>query len=72
MIAGRYASPIVMPPTVCIIGAGAIREEVVVANHKPSVHKIMPLSLSFDHRPITGGEAARFLKILIDDLELAQ
>lgn len=71
-IAGRYASPVVMPPTVCIVGAGAIREEVVVAKHEPTVHKIMPLSLSFDHRPITGGEAARFLKRLIDDLESAQ
>ncbi|MEP6880511.1 MAG: 2-oxo acid dehydrogenase subunit E2, partial [Dokdonella sp.] len=31
-------------------------------------HKIIPLSLTFDHRAATGGEAARFLKVLLDDL----
>ena len=30
----------------------------------------MPLSLTFDHRACTGGEAARFLKALLDDLAL--
>ena len=35
-------------------------------------HKVIPLSVTFDHRACTGGEAARFLKALIDDLALAQ
>ena len=69
-IAGRYGNPVVVPPTVAILGAGAIREQVVAENGKAVIHPIMPLSLSFDHRPITGGEAARFLKALIEDLEL--
>ncbi len=34
-------------------------------------HKVMPLSLTFDHRAATGGEAARFLRALLDDLALA-
>jgi pyruvate dehydrogenase E2 component (dihydrolipoamide acetyltransferase) len=29
----------------------------------------MPISLSFDHRAATGGEAARFLRALLDDLQ---
>jgi 2-oxoisovalerate dehydrogenase E2 component (dihydrolipoyl transacylase) len=29
----------------------------------------LPLSLTFDHRAVTGGEAARFLKAAIEDLE---
>ena len=33
-------------------------------------HKIIPLSLTFDHRAATGGEAARFLRAVLDDMEL--
>jgi 2-oxoisovalerate dehydrogenase E2 component (dihydrolipoyl transacylase) len=32
----------------------------------------MPLSLTFDHRVVTGGEAARFLGTVIADLEQPQ
>ena len=37
---------------------------------RPAVHKVMPLSLTFDHRVVTGGEAARFLAAVIADLKL--
>ena len=70
MIAGRYAAPIVVPPTVAILGAGHIRDEVVAAGGVPAVHRVMPLSLTFDHRVVTGGEAARFLAAVIADLAL--
>ncbi len=66
---GRYASPIVVPPTVGILGAGAMRREVVAADGRPAVHRIIPLSLTFDHRCVTGGEAARFLTAVIKDLQ---
>lgn len=69
MIAGRYAAPIVVPPTVAILGAGRIRDEVVAAGGQPAVHRVLPLSLTFDHRVVTGGEAARFLRAVITDLE---
>ena len=36
------------------------------------VHRRMPISLTFDHRAATGGEAARFLKALLDDLAQPQ
>jgi 2-oxoisovalerate dehydrogenase E2 component (dihydrolipoyl transacylase) len=68
MIAGRYASPIVLPPTVAIVGAGRILREVVVADDKPAVHRMLPLSVTFDHRAVTGGEAGRFLAAMIADL----
>ncbi len=67
--AGRYADPIVMPPTVAILGAGKIRPAVVAVDEKPVVHRILPLSLTFDHRAATGGEAARFLAAVLQDLE---
>lgn len=66
---GRYANPIVVPPQVAIIGAGGIRDEVVAWEGGPAVHPILPLSLTFDHRAATGGEAARFLKALVESLE---
>jgi pyruvate dehydrogenase E2 component (dihydrolipoamide acetyltransferase) len=68
---GRYANPIVQPPTVGILGAGKIRDSVVAAGGKPAVHPMLPLSLTFDHRAITGGEATRFLAAAIADLERA-
>jgi pyruvate dehydrogenase E2 component (dihydrolipoamide acetyltransferase) len=66
---GRYANPIVQPPTVAILGAGRVRDEVVAAGGKSAIHPILPLSLTFDHRAVTGGEATRFLQAAIADLE---
>jgi pyruvate dehydrogenase E2 component (dihydrolipoamide acetyltransferase) len=68
-IAGRYASPVVVPPTVAILGAGRVRDEVVARDRQPVVHRVLPLSLTFDHRCVTGGEAGRFLAAVIADLE---
>ncbi|MEA2080868.1 MAG: dihydrolipoamide acetyltransferase family protein [Pseudomonadota bacterium] len=68
-IAGRYADPVVMPPTVAILGAGKCRAQVVVGEDGPTVHHIVPLSLSFDHRAVTGGEASRFLARVIEALQ---
>jgi pyruvate dehydrogenase E2 component (dihydrolipoamide acetyltransferase) len=72
MIAGKYASPIVVPPTVAILGAGRVHDAVVACEGQPVVHRVLPLSLSFDHRVVTGGEAARFLGAVTHDLQQAQ
>jgi len=69
-IAGRYASPVVLPPTVAILGAGKMARQVVAVGDKPAVHRVLPLSLTFDHRAVTGGEAGRFLNVVITDLQL--
>ena len=71
-MAGRYASPVVVPPAVAILGTGRVREDVVAAEGRVEIHKRMPLSLTFDHRVVTGAEAVRFLGALIKDLELAE
>jgi pyruvate dehydrogenase E2 component (dihydrolipoamide acetyltransferase) len=68
-LAGRYGIPLVVPPAVAILGAGKVREDAVVAGGAVVAHRRMPLSLSFDHRCITGGEACRFLAAVIVDLE---
>ena len=70
MFAGRYATPVVVPPCVAIVGAGKLCHDVVAVMGGIEVHRRMPISLTFDHRAATGGEAARFLKALLDDLAL--
>ncbi|MFN7096369.1 MAG: dihydrolipoamide acetyltransferase family protein [Gammaproteobacteria bacterium] len=69
--AGYFANPVVVPPMVTIIGAGRGRDEAVPVNGHLEIHRILPLSVTFDHRAATGGEASRFLKAMIDDLEMA-
>jgi pyruvate dehydrogenase E2 component (dihydrolipoamide acetyltransferase) len=69
MIAGRYATPIVVPPTVAIIGAGRIEVQAVIVGDEVVAHRLLPLSLTFDHRAVTGGEAARFMAAMIESLE---
>jgi len=71
-IAGKYGNPVVVPPTVSILGAGTIHDQVVPYQGDITIHPVMPLSFSFDHRAVTGGEAARFLKAVMDDLEKKQ
>jgi 2-oxoisovalerate dehydrogenase E2 component (dihydrolipoyl transacylase) len=68
-LAGRYGIPLVVPPAVAILGAGKVRQDAVVVADAVVAHRRMPLSLSFDHRCITGGEACRFLAAVIADLE---
>jgi pyruvate dehydrogenase E2 component (dihydrolipoamide acetyltransferase) len=69
MIAGRYATPIIVPPMVAILGSGRLSRDVVAADGGIEAHLRMPLSLTFDHRCVTGGEAARFLAAVLRDLE---
>jgi 2-oxoisovalerate dehydrogenase E2 component (dihydrolipoyl transacylase) len=71
MIGGRFANLIVVPPQVAIIGAGRIDQRVLVHNGEPAARRVLPLSLTVDHRVVTGGEAARFLVALKADLERA-
>ena len=62
-LGGRYATPLVVPPQVVILGAGKVREEYRL-NRRGKAKKVrhLPLSLSFDHRALTGAEAIRFLQ----------
>ena len=68
-IAGPHAALIVMPPQVAIVGAGRITGSSGSRQGTLALHRVLPLSLTFDHRAVTGGEAARFLRAVIADLE---
>jgi 2-oxoisovalerate dehydrogenase E2 component (dihydrolipoyl transacylase) len=70
MIGGRFANLVIVPPQAAIVGAGRISERVVAYRGQPAVRRMLPLSLTFDHRVVTGGEAARFMVALKSDLEL--
>ena len=72
MLAGRYAAPVVVPPQVAILSTGRVTPRVIAQSGAPTVHRLMPLSLTFDHRVVTGGEAARFLAAVISDLEVTE
>ena len=65
-------TPVVVPPAVAILGTGRVRRDVIAAGERVEIHTRMPLSLTFDHRVITGGEAVRFLGAVIADLELSE
>ena len=69
VMAGRYATPVVVPPAVAILGAGRISRDVVATERGIEAHRRIPLSLTFDHRCVTGGEAVRFLGAVIQDLQ---
>jgi 2-oxoisovalerate dehydrogenase E2 component (dihydrolipoyl transacylase) len=69
MIGGRFANLVVVPPQVAIIGAGRLDRRAMVHNGELAARRVLPISLTFDHRVVTGGEAARFLVALKTDLE---
>ena len=68
-LGGIYGTPIINHPEVAILGVGKIKDMPVVRDGKIEVRKILHLALSFDHRVVDGGEAARFLNTVIARLE---
>lgn len=68
-LAGRFATPIINYPEVGILAVGRAREGVVVRNKMLGVGKLLPLSLSCDHRVIDGGMAALLLARVIQLLQ---
>ena len=60
-LGGRYMTPMINYPEVAILATGRMEERAVVREGRIVVRKILPLSLSFDHRLIDGADAARFI-----------
>ena len=59
---GRFATPIVRPPQVAILGFGAVRVRPVVDGDTVVAAPTVPISLSADHRVIDGRDATGFLE----------
>jgi pyruvate dehydrogenase E2 component (dihydrolipoamide acetyltransferase) len=66
---GRFGTPIINYPEAAILAIGRAREGVVVRDGMLGVGKILPLSLSADHRVIDGGTAAAALAKIVDLLQ---
>jgi pyruvate dehydrogenase E2 component (dihydrolipoamide acetyltransferase) len=68
MLGGLNASLAIVPPQVAILGAGRIFEAVRPVAGEARIIRVLPLSLTFDHRVVTGAEALRFLNAVVGAL----
>ena len=68
-IGGVFATPVINYPDVAILGMGRVRDLPVVRDGKIETRLMLPLSLTFDHQLIDGGEATRFLNLVMSYLE---
>jgi pyruvate dehydrogenase E2 component (dihydrolipoamide acetyltransferase) len=64
-----YGTPIINYPEVAILGTGKIMDVPMVVDGKIEPRKMLPLSLTFDHRALDGAEAAKFINELKKWLE---
>ena len=65
-IGGTYFTPIVNWPEVAILGVSRAVTEPVWRNNAFEPRRLLPLSLSYDHRVIDGADAMRFLRWVVD------
>ncbi len=65
-IGGYFGIPIINYPEAAVLGLGRITKKPVVINDEIVIRKVLPLSLSYDHRIIDGASGARFLNALRD------
>ena len=65
-IGGSYFTPIINPPEVSILGISTIKIKPIYKNKKIIPRKILPISLSYDHRVINGADAAKFTSRFAD------
>jgi pyruvate dehydrogenase E2 component (dihydrolipoamide acetyltransferase) len=68
MLGGMHAVLTIIPPQVAILGAGRIHRTARVIDGEIRAARVLPLSLSFDHRVVTGAEACRFMSVMIAEL----
>ena len=59
-IGGNFFTPIINPPEVAILGVGKTFDKIKKVNGQFIERKMLPISLSYDHRVIDGAEGARF------------
>jgi pyruvate dehydrogenase E2 component (dihydrolipoamide acetyltransferase) len=68
-IGGAHFTPIVNKPEVAILGLGRGAMKPVARDGKVEIRMLTPLGLSYDHRVIDGGTAARFIVDLVAALQ---
>ena len=68
-VGGTYFTPIINPPEVAIMGISRMMIEPVFTNKKFVPRKMLPFSLSYDHRVIDGVTAVKFTRAFATILE---
>lgn len=68
-VGGLFATPVINYPEIAILGLGRIVEKPIVKEGSIVIAKILPVSLTFDHRFIDGAGGSRFLNTLANLLE---
>lgn len=63
-LGGRYGTPVLIPPAVAILAIGRIEAKPVLIENQWIVRHFAPLSLTFDHRALTGADGCHFLSAL--------
>ncbi len=69
---GFLAVPMINPPDVAIVGILSIRDWVFVEGGKQTIGKVLPFTITFDHRVVDGAEAVKLgnaLKGYLEDPE---
>jgi pyruvate dehydrogenase E2 component (dihydrolipoamide acetyltransferase) len=66
---GFLSVPMINPPEVAILAIHMIKDWPVIADGQVKVGKILPISLSFDHRVVDGAEAVKFVNAIMKYLE---
>jgi pyruvate dehydrogenase E2 component (dihydrolipoamide acetyltransferase) len=66
---GMFTTPIINYPEVAILGVGRAKEQVLTKDGTFYAGKVLPLSLSCDHRVVDGAAGAKFLRTVIELLE---
>jgi pyruvate dehydrogenase E2 component (dihydrolipoyllysine-residue acetyltransferase) len=67
-IGGTALIPAINYPEVAILGMGRVQEKPVVRDGQIVIRKMLPLTLSFDHRVADGADAARFVSEMVREL----
>ena len=68
-VGGGHGTPIVPPGTTAILSIGRAKAKPIVYDDDLAIAPVMPLSLSYDHRVIDGGQGRRFMTLLMENLE---
>jgi pyruvate dehydrogenase E2 component (dihydrolipoamide acetyltransferase) len=67
-LGGTALIPAINYPEVAILGMGRVQEKPVVRDGEIVARKMLPLTLSFDHRVADGADAARFVSEMVREL----
>ncbi|MGH8925972.1 MAG: dihydrolipoamide acetyltransferase family protein [Acidimicrobiia bacterium] len=67
-IGGGFGTPIIPPGTTSILSIGRAADRAVAEAGRVGVAPMLPLSLSYDHRVIDGGQGRRFMSVVLENL----